>query len=245
MFFKNFLGGLPENTEIIRGSTLKRTFCIILFVLTCLCFSGCNENNFPTAAYGDLNKTISSADMALTKSNIVDKIGFRKVMHSLAYTIDKERHYEVTLLYEDLERGICSIPILKSEARRMNKDEYRRRLEANLIIDTISVLNSDETTSSDHGSILGVVLEWKTKDLLGKVTNYAICDFDANGTWDYGAKSDNDTLDMSFSSYSSKEDCPKREINKYYTSYLSSDEEIITLEDLSGSETMEDFEQLL
>ena len=97
----------------------------------------------------------------------------------------------------------------------------------------------------DLAGILGVVLEWKTKDLLGKVTNYAICDFDANGTWDYGAKSDNDTLDMSFSSYSSKGDCPKRAINENYTSYLSSNEEIITLEDLSGSETMEDFEQLL
>ena len=106
-------------------------------------------------------------------------------------------------------------------------------------------MNSDETMSSDHGSILGVVLEWKTKDLLGKTTNYAICDFDANGTWDYGAKSDNDTLGMYFSSYSSKEDCPKRKINEFFTSYLSSDEEIITLEDLSGSETMEDFERLL
>ena len=212
--------------------------------MACLCLGGCNENNFPTAAYGSLNRAISDADIALTESNIVDKTSFRKVMHSLAYTIDKDKHYQVKFLYEDLENGIYEIPAPEAEARYMNKDEYRRKLEANLIISTINILNSDEVVASDHGSILGVVLKWRKKGILGKTTNYAICDFNADGTWDYGARSDSETLDMSFSSYSSKA-CPKRKINEYYTSYLSCDEEIIKLKDLTGSETMELFEQLL
>ena len=74
---------------------MKRFICIFLIVLMCLCLGGCGENNYPTAAYEMLTNAVNNADTELVKSNIKDVAGFRSMMHELAYTIDKDRRFEV------------------------------------------------------------------------------------------------------------------------------------------------------
>lgn len=224
---------------------MKKFISILLIVLLCLCLSGCDENCFPTAAYGKLIDTINNADTALAESNIEDVAGFRTIMHNLAYTIDKDRRYDIYLLYEDLENGsIYNMP-LSGMVRRMNSNEYRKELEANLVISFLNVLQSDQSTVSDHGNIHAVILRWQSPDFFGRISSYVVCDFDGDGTWDYGAKDDDETLTMSFASYSSKEACPKRKINQYEDAYLICNRDIIGLKDLSRKETMKHFEQLL
>lgn len=225
---------------------MKKVICIVLFVVTCLCLGGCNENNFPTAAYNKLISTVNDADTALVRSDIEDVAGFRIIMHELAYTIDRDRYYEICFLYEDFDdEDVYQLDAISGVARRMNDNEYRQELEANLITTFLGTLQSDQSTVSDHGNLHAAILRWQTKSLFGKISSYAICDFDGNGTWDYGAKSDGETLSMSFATYSFNGKLPRRKINEYHTMYLSCDEEIVELKDLSGNETMKDFEQLL
>lgn len=226
---------------------MKRFICILLIVLMCLCLGGCGENNYPTAAYEMLTNAVNNADTELVKSNIKDVAGFRSVMHELAYTIDKDRRFEVNFLYEDFDdNDVYEIPAaISGVAKRMNSDEYRRELEASFISTFLETLQSDQTTVSDNGSLHATILRWQTKSFFGKISSYALCDFDGDGAWDYGAKTDGDTLDMSFIKYSSNKNLPQRKINEYQTVFLSCNKEVTELKDLSGSETMKDFEQLL
>ena len=98
---------------------------------------------------------------------------------------------------------------------------------------------------SDNGSLHATILSWQTRSFFGKISSYAICDFDGDGAWDYGAKTDGEKLDMSFVKYTSSKNLPQRKINEYQTIFLVCDQEITELNDLSGKETMKDFEQLL
>lgn len=249
MFFKIFWGAYQKiNILLFFGGEihLKKVICIVLFVLMCLCLGGCNENNFPTAAYGELASTVNNAHMALVKSDIEDVASFRTIMHELAYTIDRDRHYEISFLYEDFDdEDVYQLDAISGVARRMNENEYRKELEANLTTIFLDTLQSDQSTVSDHGNLHSAILRWQTKSLFGKTSSYAICDFDGDGVWDYGVKKDGYPLIISFSSGSSDESLPKQKINEYHTVSLSCDEEIVKLKGLSGNETMSDFEQLL
>lgn len=219
---------------------MKKFICIILVIISMVVVCGCSDNNYPTAAYDDLADTISRADMALANSNIEDKLGYRQVMHNLAYTVDRDKHYDVNIFYGDLDYNEAyDLPVFSSVAKRMNDNEYRKELEANMVSSVLDRLQSDKYMISDHGVIYSVILQWQRKDLFGNESTYAICDFDGNGTWDYGCRGP-----MKFVSKAADE-FPSRRINRYTTISIYSDGEIIMFDNPSSDETMVDFEKTL
>lgn len=223
----------------VEGKNLKKIFGFIM-VLIIVVLAGCGDNNFPKAEYGNYNRVRSAAETALLNSRITKPGEFSKLTAEIAYTVERDRVYQVEFLYEEESGGVCTILSGQWHQSLMNEKEYRELLRANLTITFLELLDYYDLKS---GRAVGAILEWKKMDLSGNVVKeYALCDLDGDGIWDY-LTSDDNILMASFGE-TSDERYPKQEVNEYTTISFTSDGDIVELQNLSGTETVKNFEKI-
>ena len=219
---------------------MKKIFIVFLFIVVFVMLSGCGENNFPKTEYDNYYRTLNDAETALVNSRITDLATFSKLTTEIAYSLEKDRDYKVEFLYEEESGRVRTISSGQWHQRLMNEREYRELLRANLTITFLELLDYYNLKS---GRAVGAILEWKKRDLSGNVVKeYALCDLDGDGIWDY-LTSDEDILMASFGE-TSDERYPKQEVNEYTTISFTSEGNIVELQNLSGTETVKHFEQI-
>ena len=198
---------------------MKKKFGFII-VLIIVVLVGCGDNNFPKAEYGNYNRVRSAAETALLESRITEPGEFSRLTAEIAYTVERDREYQVEFLYE-AESGM------------------RADLTAN-------VLRSLNDHSLSSGRTVGVILKWSKRDFWGNVVAaYALCDLNGDGAWDYLTFNEKPfrVLEASFAE-TFDDKYPKREVNKFCTISFMSDSEIKKLQDLSGQERIGYFEEM-
>lgn len=219
---------------------MKKIFIVFLFIVVFVMLSGCGENNFPKTEYDNYYRTLNDAETALVNSRITDLATFSKLTTEIAYSLEKDRDYKVEFLYEEESGRVRTISSGQWHQSLMNEKEYRELLRANLTITFLELLDYYDLKS---GRAVGTILEWKKRDLSGNVVKeYALCDLDGDGIWDY-LTSDEDILMASFGE-TSDERYPKQEVNEYTTISFTSEGNIVELQNLSGTETVKHFEQI-
>ncbi len=218
---------------------MKRIFEFIM-VLIIVVLVGCGDNNFPKAEYGNYNRVRSAAETALLNSRITEPGEFSKLTAEIAYTVERDRVYQVEFLYEEESGRVVANSDIQWYQNYINEKEYRELLRANL---TTAFLKMLDSYNLDSGRVIGVIMYWNKRDFWGNVVKeYALCDLDGDGIWDY-LTSDEDILMASFGE-TSDERYPKQEVNEYTTISFTSEGNIVELQNLSGTETVKYFEQI-
>ena len=217
-----------------------KKFIATIFVIAFVVLTGCGENNFPKTEYDNYYRTLNDAETALVNSRITDLATFSKLTTEIAYSLEKDRDYKVEFLYEEESGRVRTLSIGQWHQSLMNEKEYRELLKANLTITFLELLDYYDLKS---GRAVGAILEWKKRDFSGNVVReYALCDLDGDGAWDY-LTFDEDILMASFGE-TSDERYPKQEVNEYTTISFTSDGDIVELRNLSGAETVKYFEKI-
>lgn len=217
---------------------MKKIFGFMVLIIVVLV--GCGDNNFPKAEYGNYNRVRSAAETALLNSRITKPGEFSKLTAEIAYTVERDRVYQVEFLYEEESGRVVTNSDIQWYQNYINEKEYRELLRANL---TTAFLEMLDSYNLDSGRVVGVIMYWNKRDLWGNVAmQYALCDLDGDGVWDY-LTSDEDILMASFGE-TSDERYPKQEVNEYTTISFTSDGNIVELQNLSGTETVKNFEQI-
>lgn len=217
---------------------MKKIFGLMMVLIVVLV--GCGDNNFPKAEYGKYNRVRSAAETALLNSRITEPGEFSKLTAEIAYTVERDRVYQVEFLYEEESGRVVANSDIQWCQDYMNEKEYRELLKANL---TTAFLEMLDCYNLDSGRVIGVILYWNKRDFWGNVAmQYALCDFDGDATWDYLA-SDRDFITAYFGETSNSR-YPKRVVNADTTISFISDSKVVELQNLSGSETVKFFEKI-
>ena len=226
----------------VEGKNLKKKFGFII-VLIIVVLVGCGDNNFPKAEYGNYNRVRSAAETALLESRITEPGEFSRLTAEIAYTVERDREYQVEFLYEAESGRVVTISDIRWRQNYINEKEYRELLRADL---TANVLRSLNDHSLSSGRTVGVILKWSKRDFWGNVVAaYALCDLNGDGAWDYLTFNEKPfrVLEASFAE-TFDDKYPKREVNKFCTISFMSDSEIKKLQDLSGQERIGYFEEM-
>ena len=221
---------------------MKKLFTVLL-VFVFVTVTGCSmlEDNYPSDDYEEYLETTAGAKEALFCSEVLNPVEYQAQAGNIAYTLEKNGTYKATFIYANDEGYVYEMPRIEWTQQYMNEKEYPELCKAGLTVMTL-----DSVVSMDLGSgrVVASMLEWERKNLNGSVVgSYALCDFNGDGKWDYLTGGEKKPWASFYGN--GEEDCLKREIDEYNVIYFSSNDEIIELDDLSGTEKTSDFEKLL
>jgi len=196
-----------------------------------------SDNNFAEISRADYDKKMSDTLLALHNNGIVESSPLWYETKLIAYTVEKDINYDVTFYYSQNDDRSYSLNTICRKEKYMNDLEFHELIRIGLVDNVLAQAKEYELKP---GKVVACLLSWEGKDFWGNITcKPTLCDFDCDGQWDY-------LIDSSASFSSRDEGCiTSRALNNYDTVCLSTKGNVISLVNLTGTETFLDFEEML